>query len=495
MLRVRSRNHRRRLGLPFRRPAGISRRREAVLPYNTVVVRLIVALVVLAAAALGAGLYVGAGRGAGPAIEIHEPARFIGLQVQFEATIDPGDADLTAVTAFIEQNGVTVPIFSLSAPDDSRITQETDTRIRISRSLTRDAYREIVQGPASIAVEATHARLFGLRERSAAARHDVEARFTPPRLSIASSFHYVNHGGAELVVYRVNPPDAESGVRVGDRSYRGYPASAAGVESPDDTLRVALFALLHEQELDAPIRLYARDGAGNETEADFDHRVFPRRFRRARLTVGDRFLARVVPDIVARSREFASIPLPPGAGLLEEYLAINGPLRRLNAERIRELAADTAVERLWSEPFRQLANSQVESGFGDHRTYVYDGREVDQQVHLGFDLSVTANVPIVAANAGRVVWADYLGIYGNCVIVDHGLGLQSLYAHLSSIGVGTGDAVVLGDELGRSGMTGLAGGDHLHFTMLLDGEPITPVEWWDPHWIEDRVTRKLRAAS
>ena len=458
-------------------------------------VRLVAPLAALATVALVAGIYVGAGRGPGPAVEIHEPVRFIGRQVEFAATVDPGEAELTAVTAVIEQDGLTVPIFSLSAPDDSRLTQETDTRIRISRSLTRDAYRELAEGPATIAVEATHARLFGLRERTAAARRDVEARFTPPRVSIASTFHFVNHGGAELAVYRVNPPDAESGVRVGDRSYRGWPASAAGVDSPDETLRAAFFALLHDQELDAPIRLYARDGAGNEAEAEFDHRVFPRRFRRSRLTVGDRFLARVVPDVVARSPEFASIPLPPDAGLLEQYLAVNGPLRRLNAERIRELAADTADERLWTEPFRQLANSQVESGFGDHRTYVYEGREVDQQVHLGFDLSVTANVPILAANAGRVIWADYLGIYGNCVIVDHGLGLQSLYAHLSSIAVAEGGDVALGDELGRSGMTGLAGGDHLHFTMLLHGEPVTPVEWWDPHWIEDRLTRKLRDAS
>ena len=463
-------------------------------------IRATVAIVLLAAVGLGAGLYVGAGRGPGPVVEIHEPVRYVGQRVRLDATVDPGDAELTAVAAFIEQNGVTVPIFSLSAPDltapdDARITQETDTRIRVSRSLTRDAYRAIAPGPAAISVTATGARLFGLRESSAAARRDVEARFAPPRLSVASTFHYVNHGGAELVLYRVDPPDAESGVRVGDRAYRGYPASAAGADSPDDSLRAALFALLPDQELDAPIRLYARDGAGNEAEADFDHRVFPRRFRRSRIPVGDRFLARVVPDITARSTDFASIPLPPGAGLLEEYLAVNGPLRRLNAERIRALAADTADERLWSEPFRQLANSRVESGFGDHRTYVYDGREIDQQVHLGFDLSVTANVPIVAANAGRVVWADYLGIYGNCVIVDHGLGLQSLYAHLSSIGVRTGDVVALGDELGRSGMTGLAGGDHLHFAMLLDGEPINPVEWWDPHWIEDRLTRKLRDAS
>ena len=392
----------------------------------------------------------GAGRGPGPVVEIREPVRYIGQQVRFEATVDPGDAELAAVAAFIEQDGVTVPIFSLStpdlsAPDDARITQETDTRIRISRSLTRDAYRAIAPGPAAISVTATGARLFGLRESSAVARRDVEARFAPPRLTVASTFHYVNHGGAELVLYRVDPPDAESGVRVGDRAYRGHPASAAGVDSPDDSLAGGVLraaARPGARCADPPVRA----GRGRErSRGGLRPSGFP-----APVPAFAHPRQRPVPrpggagQVAARSEAFASIPLPPGAGLLEEYLALNGPLRRLNAERIRELAADTAGERLWSEPFRQLANSQVESGFGDHRTYVYEGREIDQQVHLGFDLSVTANVPVVAANAGRVVWADYLGIYGNCVIVDHGLGLQSLYAHLSSIGARTGDAVAAG---------------------------------------------------
>ena len=458
-------------------------------------IRLLVALVLLAAIALGAGLYVGAGRAPGPTIEIHQPTRFIGRTARFEATIDVADGELTAITAAIEQNGATLPLFSLSTPDDAEITQETDTRVRIARGLTREAYPELAAGPATIVVQATRAMLFGLRERDTTTRLEVEARFAPPRLQVVSSFHYINHGGAELIVYRVTPPDAESGVRVGDRLFRGYPASAAGVESADETLRVALFALLHDQELDTPIQLYAREGAGNEAVSDFDHRVFPRRFRRSRIAISDGFLARVVPDIVARSDELATLPLAPDAGLLEQYLAINGGLRRLNAERLLTLATDTATERFWTEPFRQLANSQVESGFADHRTYIHDGREVDQQIHLGFDLAVTANVPIAAANGGRVIWADYLGIYGNCVVIDHGMGLQSLYAHLSSIGVQAGDMVARDDELGRSGMTGLAGGDHLHFAILLDGWPITPTEWWDPHWIEDRVDRKLREAS
>jgi murein DD-endopeptidase MepM/ murein hydrolase activator NlpD len=113
-------------------------------------------------------------------------------------------------------------------------------------------------------------------------------------------------------------------------------------------------------------------------------------------------------------------------------------------------------------------------------------------VHLGFDLSVVQHTPVVAANDGKVVWADRLGIYGNCIVLDHGYGLQSIYGHLSSIGVKVGDAVKKGQEMGKSGATGLAGGDHLHFTMQLDGVQINPVEWWDEHWIHDRILSKIQ---
>jgi len=116
-------------------------------------------------------------------------------------------------------------------------------------------------------------------------------------------------------------------------------------------------------------------------------------------------------------------------------------------------------------------------------------------VHLGFDLAVTANVPIVASQRGTIVHASDLGIYGNCVIIDHGMGVQSLYGHLSSIGVKVGDRVEKGQQVGRSGMTGLAGGDHLHFTMLVGGQQVTPVDWWSTQWMQDRVLRKIREAG
>jgi murein DD-endopeptidase MepM/ murein hydrolase activator NlpD len=175
-------------------------------------------------------------------------------------------------------------------------------------------------------------------------------------------------------------------------------------------------------------------------------------------------------------------------------LKVNGELRRSNAEQIAAFASRTSPTKLWTEPFVQLGNSKVEAGFADHRTYIYDGREVDQQVHLGFDLAVTKNVPVAAANDGIVLSASWLGIYGNCVIIDHGLGVQSLYGHLQGFEVATGDRVTRGQTIGRSDSTGLAGGDHLHFTMLVGGQMVSPVEWWDAHWIQDRIDRKLSEA-
>ena len=455
----------------------------------------VLAVLVLAVAGVAAGLFVILNRAEGPAIELLRPTDLVGRSAAFEATVEAPRSELTALDAVIEQDGAAYPLFSLGDPAAADLRQEGPDRIRISRTFDRQSHPELQAGAATVRVSATRPVVFGLSERSTTVAVDVEVRLQPPRLAVASTFHYVNHGGSELVVYTVSPSDAVSGVRVGDRLYPGYPAAGL-VEAAGDNLRLAFFALDYDQDLSTPIELYATDAAGNEASAQFDHRRFPRNFRRSRINVSDGFLRRVVPSIVGQAPELAD-EQPDGTDedLLDLYLFINGDLRRQNRATLIELASGTAPRVLWDGAFRQLANSQVESGFADHRTYLHEGDEVDQQVHLGFDLASTANAPIRASNAGVVVRADYFGIYGNCVIVDHGMGLQSLYAHLSSIAVSPGDEVEQGQQLGLSGQTGLAGGDHLHFAMLLNGRPVSPVEWWDPHWIEDRILRKLRAAS
>src|SRR5262249_55939875 len=96
---------------------------------------------------------------------------------------------------------------------------------------------------------------------------------------------------------------------------------------------------------------------------------------------------------------------------------------------------------------------------------------------------------------GVVVFVGPLTIYGNAIVVDHGLGLMTLYGHLSSAGVKVGDQVNRGQEIGRSGTTGLATGDHLHYEVLVHGVSVTPLEWWAAKWIQDRIVGPMQAAG
>jgi hypothetical protein len=460
--------------------------------------RFLAVLLVIALVACG-GLYVVAGRTAPPVLTIDKPERVVGQTGTVEVTAGVPRARLTVLTVSLEQNGRTTQLFSLDSSQAASITQIDPDHLRVTRPLGKQSVPELQAGNAHIVVTATRKSFLGLRTVSSTIGKDIQVRLEPPRIAVVSTHHYVNHGGSEMVVYRATPEDVRSGVRVGDVEYPGFPARP-GPQGPeggrsDPGFNVAFFALLHDQKLNTPIVAFARDDAGNEAHVTFVDNVFEKPFKRSRIQLDDAFINRVVPEILQHSPELKLAAPPAGADMLPAFLKINGELRKINSEQIAALAAMTSPVRLWKGPFVQLGNSQVEASFADHRTYFSKGQEVDHQVHLGFDLAVTARVPIVAANDGKVLHASWLGIYGNCVIIDHGLGVQSLYGHLSSFDVKIGDSVTKGQTIGRSGMTGLAGGDHLHFTMLVGGQPVNPVEWWDSHWIKDRVERKLREAE
>jgi murein DD-endopeptidase MepM/ murein hydrolase activator NlpD len=451
--------------------------------------RIVVVLLLVLAIVAGGAWFV-AGREGPPVIAIEKPDRFLGRTGEVDVLVTVPGGALSELNVQLEQEGRVTPLFAVGQGGTSALTQEAADRVRVTRAVTRRDVPGLKSGPARITVTAARTVLSGWRTLASSASKDVQVRLEPPRVAVVSTHHFVNHGGAEMVVYRTSPAEVRSGVRVGDVTYRGYPLSGAGV-SADPSLKLAFFAILFDQDLNTPVQVFAEDEAGNRASTPLDAKVFAKSFRRSRIQLSDGFLQRVVPAILENTPDFT---VEDPADLLQSYLRINGDLRRQNAATIAGFAKESAPEMLWRGAFEQLGNSSVESLFADHRTYMYDGREVDQQIHLGFDLAVTASVPIRAANRGRVMNAGYLGIYGNCVILDHGLGVQSLYAHLSSIDVSPGDMVEKGGVLGRSGTTGLAGGDHLHFTMLVNGIPVNAVEWWDAHWMEDRVARKIREA-
>jgi murein DD-endopeptidase MepM/ murein hydrolase activator NlpD len=431
-------------------------------------------VVLLVVAIVAAIAWWWAGRAGGPTLVIRQPEKVIGQATPLAIDVSGAGSERATVAIVVEQGGHTYTV-----PGSAQ-------------SIGKKTIPDLQAGPARLVVRASRPALFGLRRLTSEATRDLTVRLDPPRVSEVSTFHYINQGGAEFVVYRATPADVDSGVRVGDRTYPGFPASAIGANAGDG-LHVVFFALLFDQDPNAAMLLYARDAAGNEAATPLDHKVFPKPFARSRIEIDDKLLQRVVPAIAATTPDMNLSTAPDQ--LVASFLRINNELRRRNNQTIAEQAKKTAPEMLWRDAFQPLVNAAIESKFADSRTYIYQGREIDHQVHLGFDLAVTTHIPVLAANRGKVVFAGDLGIYGNCIIVDHGLGVQSLYAHLSSMDVKAGDTVDKAQPLGKSGMTGLAGGDHLHFTMLVNGQPVNPIEWWDPKWMQDRVLRKIADAG
>jgi len=298
---------------------------------------------------------------------------------------------------------------------------------------------------------------------------------TPPRASLLTGLTYVRRGGSELAVYTVEDKVSKSGVAVGDKFFPGF------LDPHDAKRHLAFYAIPADAAADVKPALVAVDAAGNQTRIPLSISLMERSFPSDTLPLTDEFMAAKVAEILPGFQGSA----------LDGYLKINRDVRKENDAKIAEVCEKSSVDRLWSGAFTQMPNTHAGASFAQRRSYVYGGKVVDQQTHMGYDLASTSHADIPAANDGVVVWAGPLGIYGNAVIVDHGLGLFSLYGHMSEISVENHRPVNQGETLGKSGTTGLAGGDHLHFAMVLDGVFVDPLEWFDKKWIADHIETKL----
>jgi murein DD-endopeptidase MepM/ murein hydrolase activator NlpD len=348
----------------------------------------------------------------------------------------------------------------------------------------REVQKNLKQLPATIRVTATRAESW-LRHPGPEVKEIVlPVRLTPPSIAVVSTFTYVSQGGSEAVVYRVGETSVKDGVKAGTWFFPGFPLPGGG---PQD--RFALFAVPYDVGDTAGVKLIAEDEVGNTATASIIDKFFPRPLQRDTIPLDDAYLGKVVSSILSETPE-----LTDKGDLLANYLQINRDLRKTDNAELVQLAKSSQPRFLWTRPFQPMGSTKVMAHFADRRSYVYRGGTVDQQDHLGLDMAGVSRAPIPAANDGVVVLARFFGIYGNAVVVDHGYGLMSLYGHLSSIDVKEGQTVTRGQILGRTGDTGLAGGDHLHFAILLQGLPVSPVEWWDAHWLTDRIERKLGPA-
>ena len=409
-----------------------------------------------------------------PRIEIDPSLAVVGAATPVKVRISDSHG-VRNVAAFVEQNGNRYPVYQTSSPA-RRLLFWTSGQQPADYAFTAGTKNAqgLKDGKARLIVEAASN---DFRGAAATGARDINVVTKPPSLSVDGAQHYINQGGAELVTFSISGYWTVAGVRAGKYSFRSFPIAGK-------TERLCLFAFPWDLPADTAPVVYASSPAANDVTGHFWFKVFPKAFRKRDLDIDDAFIQKVVDEID-----------PGGSGdALSRFLRINSETRKQNNQTLADQRLKTEERFLWTGPFLRM-EAKTESMFADVRTYVYKGKKVDEQVHLGYDLSNVKNTPILAANDGKVVYADRLGIYGNCIVVDHGYGLQTIYGHLSQIQVKPGDAVKKGQKMGLSGATGMAGGDHLHFSMQIDGVQVDPKEWWDSHWIHDRILSKVQVGG
>ncbi len=410
-----------------------------------------------------------------PNVELKPDSEFIGLR-PFDVEIRERGKGLKRVSIILATEKGEYPLFE-------REYSQPVMEEKVTITLDPDKLG-IKDGPATLRVTAVDRSLWGFFwGNKTTLDKNVKIDLIPPKAEIFSREHYINFGGSGIVIYKTSGDAVKSGVKIGNYFFPGYKGY---FKNPDAYL--AVFAYPYNVAPEARAVVTAEDAAGNSKEAGFFYVLKDVRYRKSTIDLTDDFIDRKLAPLLGRDSSQVG-------DLKDIFLRVNRDLRKKNEAEIKKIGEKSGNTILWKGGFHQLTNSKVEANFADERTYVYNGEAINNQYHLGYDLAVTQKYPIEAANDGVVVFAGDLGIYGNTVIIDHGLGVSTLYGHMSSMDVNVGDKITKKQIIGRTGETGLAAGDHLHYAVLVNGVPVLPIEWWDEKWINDNILIKIKDAE
>ena len=406
-----------------------------------------------------------------PVVEIGVEATIIGREKALDITFSDSGRGLGHTEIVVTQNNQPRVLSAIDYP-------ETGVHRKTVSVTMAAAALKLHDGPAILTLTAVDHSLW--KNRTTVTR-PVTIDFLPPQIFQLNTQNHINPGGTCVVSYSLSEAALLTGIQVGDLFYPAYPVTRAG--KPGYT---AYFALPLEASPGVPqIRILARDQAGNESASSVPALIQKRKFRSDKMVLTESFLGQKMPEFQVL------VPELRGKTPMETFIYVNTLLRADNLKTIQSACMKSEPRPLWQDTFLRMKNAAPMALFGDRRTYLYGGKPVGESLHIGVDLASLVHAPIEAANSGIVRFAGMLGIYGNTVIIDHGMGLSTLYGHMSGIQVKPGQNIKRGEVIGLSGMTGLAGGDHLHFGVAVNGQFVDPREWWDPHWIADNVTKKL----
>jgi murein DD-endopeptidase MepM/ murein hydrolase activator NlpD len=414
-----------------------------------------------------------------PIVSLKDDITYLGKSSEIPFQVTDRRSGIKSITFQIEQKGNSKELYKKTYERRTWMNGAGPDEVQ-DKAVFDNAKAKFKDGEAELIITVQDFSLNGmLRGNSTVSKHQVTIDTRPPKVAIKHTQRYIRPGGSGLIIYDMSEPVASHGVIVNDQFFPGFPMAErenrylAYIALPWDTSKIQLS------------RVVATDEAGNEGKSVFSMVLKQKKYKSDRINVSENFLSSKIPEFEGNSLEEIR-----GDTLLDKFLYVNNDVRRLNAQKISDICSDPLDKRLWQDRFLRMSGQNM-AGYAEQRTYYYNNKAIDQQVHLGMDIASTVSVAIKAANRGKVIFADYLGIYGNTVVLDHGQGVFSLYSHLSRIDTTLDEVVDQGAIIAHSGSTGMAGGDHLHFSILINGVFVTPIEWMDQNWIDLNITEIL----
>lgn len=370
--------------------------------------------------------------------------------------------------------------------DDSTMSKE---KKRVFDVLPPKGHRSVEAQSVVLKIEATDNSLWGLFMGNTFKQEltlVIDQR--RPVLSVITSSYKIQKGGSAIVIFKASDSHMES-LKI--QTNFGKTFTAQPFYKPGYYASLLAWPV-QAQSFSATV--VARDKAGNETKSAVPVRLKDHAYKVSNIELSDAFLDGKIAELANVYQQTIGVD-----DRLEQFRIINEKVRADNEKIIHQITSKVSnamVSDFRPVPFYPLVNGQKVADFGDHRIYSYKGQEnVSQAYHMGLDLASVQMGPVKSSNGGRVIFAKPNGIYGNLPIIDHGFGLYTLYGHCSELHVQEKDRVVSQQEIAKTGMSGYAMGDHLHFGILVQGIEVRPEEWMDSKWIADNITNVIDSAK
>ncbi len=310
-----------------------------------------------------------------------------------------------------------------------------------------------------------------------------------PQLTILSHSYKITQGGSALVIFHATDDNLKE-IRLNNGTYDFYPQPFY-----KEGFYISLIAW-NKTNPNFNAKIYVSDSAGNVSIAPINFYLQKKQYRNSTIPLSDSFIDGKISTLVQEIGERSLEDFP---NKLAIFKYINEEVRQQNGNRIFEVASqfdrETLIQNFPIRAFSPLKNGAVMANFGDHRTFNYQGENVSESNHMGLDLASIKQAPVLLSNPGIVTLNEFVGINGNTIIIYHGLGLSTLYAHLTTQKVNVGDSLNAGEVIATTGNTGLALGDHLHFGILVQGHEVWTAEWLDSAWIKTNITDIINEAQ